>query len=64
MADFFLSYANEDRQRAAALARALEAADWTVRWERRILGVKAARVIAGDELRAPRIGSNLRLRFA
>ncbi len=36
MADIFLSYAAEDRPRIESLARALEAADLTVWWDRRI----------------------------
>jgi hypothetical protein len=35
MADIFISYAPEDRVAARALAEALEAAGWTVHWERR-----------------------------
>jgi TIR domain len=35
--DVFLSYASEDRERAATLARSLEAAGWTVWWDRKIL---------------------------
>jgi hypothetical protein len=36
MVDIFLSYANEDRETAAALAKVLEGAGWTVWWERNI----------------------------
>jgi hypothetical protein len=35
--DVFLSYANEDRERAATLARSLEAAGWSVWWDRKIV---------------------------
>ena len=37
MADIFLSYAREDRQRAELLSRALEHAGWSVWWDREIL---------------------------
>ena len=36
MADIFISYANEDRESAAQLARTLETAGWRVWWDRRI----------------------------
>jgi hypothetical protein len=36
MADIFLSYANEDRESARALAGVIESAGWTVWWDRRI----------------------------
>jgi TIR domain len=36
MADLFLSYASEDRGRAAALAQLLEARGWCVWWDRQI----------------------------
>jgi hypothetical protein len=36
MADIFLSYANEDRETARALAALLESSGWTVWWDRRI----------------------------
>jgi len=35
--DVFLSYSNEDRERAATLARSLEAAGWSVWWDRKII---------------------------
>ena len=37
MTDVFLSYASEDRERAATLARALEASGWSVWWDRKIV---------------------------
>jgi len=36
MADVFLSYAREDRERAADIAQALEANGWSVWWDRRL----------------------------
>jgi hypothetical protein len=36
MADIFISYANEDRERAAQLAAILESVGWSVWWDRRI----------------------------
>jgi len=36
MADIFISYANEDRDRAAQLAAFLESVGWSVWWDRRI----------------------------
>ncbi len=50
MADFFLSYANEDRETAAALARALEAAGWRVWWERRIPAHQTWRSVLDEAL--------------
>jgi ankyrin repeat protein len=37
MSDVFISYANEDRERAHMLAGALEAHGWSVWWDRKIL---------------------------
>lgn len=37
MADIFLSYAREDREKAEPLARALQEAGWSVWWDRSIL---------------------------
>ena len=37
MTDVFLSYAGEDRERAGALARSLEARGWSVWWDRKIV---------------------------
>jgi hypothetical protein len=36
MADIFISYANEDRDKAAKIAALLESAGWRVWWDRRI----------------------------
>jgi hypothetical protein len=36
MSDIFISYAREDRERAKALAEALEGQNWTVWWDRHI----------------------------
>jgi hypothetical protein len=45
--DVFLSYAAEDRDRAACVARALEAWGWSVWWDRKIVPGRAFdRVIA------------------
>jgi hypothetical protein len=37
MADIFISYANEDRERASKLASLLEARGWSVWWDRKII---------------------------
>lgn len=37
MTDVFISYANEDRERAARLASALGALGWSVWWDRKII---------------------------
>ena len=37
MADVFISYASEDRERAARLADALQAHGWSVWWDRKII---------------------------
>src|SRR5262249_40833105 len=39
--DVFLSYASEDRERAATLARSLEASGWSVWWDRKIVAGRA-----------------------
>lgn len=53
MADIFLSYASEDRDRARQLAQALEAVGWTVWWDRDFrAGKNVADVIEGEINRA------------
>ena len=37
MANIFISYANEDRERAGRLARVLESCGWSVWWDRKII---------------------------
>ena len=37
MADIFISYANEDRERAGRIASALESCGWSVWWDRKIV---------------------------
>ena len=54
MADIFLSYANEDRESAAQLARTLETAGWRVWWDRRIPAGRTWRVVLEDALREMR----------
>jgi hypothetical protein len=41
MADIFISYANEDRERAGRLANALESCGWSVWWDRKIIAGQA-----------------------
>ena len=41
MTDVFISYASEDRERAAELARALGALGWSVWWDRKIIAGQA-----------------------
>lgn len=50
MADIFLSYANEDREAAQALAAILESAGWTVWWDRRIPAGRTFRSVLEDAL--------------
>ena len=50
MADIFISYANEDRDAAAQLARLLESAGWRVWWDRRIPAGRTWRAVLEDAL--------------
>ncbi|HVR17551.1 MAG TPA: toll/interleukin-1 receptor domain-containing protein, partial [Candidatus Limnocylindrales bacterium] len=54
MADIFISYANEDRESAAQLARTLETAGWRVWWDRRIPAGRTWRAVLEDALREMR----------
>lgn len=50
MADIFISYANEDRDRACILSIALEARGWSVWWDRKIVAGQAFDLIIEHEL--------------
>lgn len=50
MADIFISYANEDRDRAARLAALLESSGWNVWWDRRIPAGRSWRNVLEDAL--------------
>ena len=53
MSDIFLSYASEDRARAAAIAKGLEVQGWSVWWDRNIAaGERFAEVIENEIRRA------------
>lgn len=54
MADVFISYANEDRERAAHLARAFEARGWSVWWDRKIIAGQSFDLAIERELDAAR----------
>ena len=54
MADVFLSYAREDAERAAAIARHLQDAGWTVFWDRRVVAGSLWEDVIERELRASR----------
>lgn len=54
MTDVFLSYASEDRERAAALARSLEADGWSVWWDRKIVAGHAFDEVIERELETAR----------
>ncbi len=51
MADIFISYANEDRESAARVARMIESAGWRVWWDRRIPAGRSWRQVLEDALR-------------
>jgi hypothetical protein len=50
MADIFISYANEDRERAAQVAALLESAGWSVWWDRRIPAGRTWRTVLEEAL--------------
>jgi hypothetical protein len=51
MADIFISYANEDRETVARLARFLESVGWSVWWDRRIPAGRTWRSVLQEALR-------------
>src|SRR5688572_21509824 len=54
MDDIFISYANEDRDRAAQLAAFLEAEGWRVWWDRRIPAGRSWRSVLEEAVDATR----------
>jgi len=54
MADIFISYANEDRETAGQLARALESAGFSVWWDRRIPAGRSWRSVLEEALQGMR----------
>ncbi len=52
MTDIFISYANEDRERASKLASALEAQGWSVWWDRKIIAGESFDQVIERELEA------------
>ena len=54
MADIFISYANEDRETAGQLARALESAGLSVWWDRRIPAGRTWRAVLEEALQSMR----------
>lgn len=54
MADIFISYANEDRETAGQLARALESAGLSVWWDRRIPAGRTWRAVLEEALQGMR----------
>jgi hypothetical protein len=54
MTDIFVSYANEDRERAARLADLLQAQGWRVWWDRRIPAGRTWRSVLEDALEQSR----------
>ena len=52
MAQVFISYASEDRQRAMAVAQALEGCGWSVWWDRKITAGHAFDRVIERELEA------------
>jgi len=50
MSDIFISYAREDRPRAEAIAKALEAHGWSVWWDRDIRAGKNIALVIEEEI--------------
>ena len=55
MADIFISYAKEDRERVKLLANALEIKGWSVFWDRTIPTGQKWREVIGEALENARV---------